>query len=70
MGFKEDFQKTQQNSLIRDIISSLSNENLEKLIRLIDSKNLQKELKKVSLPEINFHITPIEHYAIYAKYSQ
>jgi len=42
MGFKEDFQKTQQNSLIRDIISSLSNENLEKLIRLIDSKNLPK----------------------------
>lgn len=70
MGFKEDFQKMQQNSLIRDIISSLSNENLEKLIRLIDSKNLQKELKKVSLPEINFDITPIEHYAIYAKYSQ
>ena len=46
MSFKEEFQKEQQRIIIDDIIERLSNENLEKLVRLIESGKLKEMLKK------------------------
>jgi hypothetical protein len=72
MSFKEEFQKEQQRIIIDDIIEKLSNENLGKLIRLIESGKLKEMLKKISIPELtdDIKLYPFERYAIYGRFSE
>ncbi len=71
MSFKEEFQKEQQRIIIDDIIERLSNENLEKLVRLIESGKLKEMLKKISIPELpnDIKLYPFENYAIYGGFT-